>query len=388
MADEVEVQVEQALNLVVCTTEQSSNMRKALKEKILETASNLRGLFVKIKPSGNKKTSEINNLTKQVDKLETELKQCKEKERNMHRTPSPAGATTLEEAAVTEHSTPSTVTSTEVTDVALRHVALPTETTSKSYATAVRETKATAIKVTVKSRGEHAPDSIKQMLKANINPGEIKVGVKTFKSCNRGVKLETNSKEEIKALDQEIRAKCGEEIEVRVHTRRKPRLIIISVPEDISTKDIEDIIIRQNPELNLQKGSIVSKFICVTKKTSRHAVIEVGADTRKNLLHKKFKLGWQICKIDDYKVATRCCNCSKFNHRTQECRGEVTCPLCAGPHTLKECTGDSTTQKCTNCVNYNKYNPTKTINDARSFLDKKCPSWQAAIAKIKMNTEY
>jgi len=110
--------------------------------------------------------------------LERELKECKKKDANMHHTPSPAGATTLEEAADTVHCTPSTVTSTELTDVALRHVALPTDTTSKCYATAVRETKATAFKLTVKSRGEHKPDSIKQMLKANINSGEIKVGLK------------------------------------------------------------------------------------------------------------------------------------------------------------------------------------------------------------------
>ena len=186
----MEDQVDQALSLVVCTMEQRSNMRKALKQKILETVSTLRALFVKIKASGDRKTSEINNLTNQVDKLETELKQCKEKEANIHYTPSPAGTTTLEEAAVTEHCTPSTVTSPELTDVALRHVALPTETTSKSYATAVRETKATAFKMTVRSRGEHAPDSIKQMLNANINPGEIKVGVKTFKSCNIVVIIE------------------------------------------------------------------------------------------------------------------------------------------------------------------------------------------------------
>jgi len=63
----------------------------------------------------------------------------------MHQTSSPAGATTLEEAAVTEHCTPSTFTSQELTDVALRHVALPTDTTIKSYATAVRETKGTAL---------------------------------------------------------------------------------------------------------------------------------------------------------------------------------------------------------------------------------------------------
>jgi len=103
MAGEVENQVEQVLNLVVCTKEQSRNMRKALNEKILETVSTLRAVFVKIKASGDKNTSEINSQTKHVDNLETELKQCKKKETYMQHTLSPARATTLEEAVVTEH---------------------------------------------------------------------------------------------------------------------------------------------------------------------------------------------------------------------------------------------------------------------------------------------
>ena len=133
----MEDQVEQALNLVVSTTEQSSNMRKALKQKILETLSTLRALFVKLKDSGDTKTNELNNLTKQVDNLETELKQCREKQAKMHQTPSLAGATALEEAAVKEHGMPSTAISPEPTEVALRHVALPTEKTSRSYTAAV-----------------------------------------------------------------------------------------------------------------------------------------------------------------------------------------------------------------------------------------------------------
>jgi predicted RNase H-like HicB family nuclease len=47
MAEEVEEEIEKALNLVVSTAEQSSNMRKAPKEKIFETVSTLRQLFVK-----------------------------------------------------------------------------------------------------------------------------------------------------------------------------------------------------------------------------------------------------------------------------------------------------------------------------------------------------
>ena len=54
-----------------------------------------------------------------------------------------------------------------------------------------------------------------------------------------------------------------------------PRLIILNVPEDISTSNIEDSILRQNPELNLREGSIAAKFIYDTKKKCRNSVVEV-----------------------------------------------------------------------------------------------------------------
>jgi hypothetical protein len=55
MAETVEDKIEDALNLVVSTAEQSSNMRKTLKEKIYETVSTLRQLFAKSKISGDGK---------------------------------------------------------------------------------------------------------------------------------------------------------------------------------------------------------------------------------------------------------------------------------------------------------------------------------------------
>jgi hypothetical protein len=188
----------------------------------------------------------------------------------------------------------------------------------------------------VKSRSAHPPDTIKQILKTKINPGEINVGVvNTFKAFNGGVLIEMNSKEEIEVLEKEIQAKCGDKLEAHVHMLRKPRLIILNVPDDILTTNIEDSILKRNPDLYLKKGSITAKFTYVTRKMYRNVVVEVGVDTRKTVLHRKIKLGWQICRIEDYLVATRCFKCSKFNHRTQECGGEVTCPLCTGPHTLK-----------------------------------------------------
>lgn len=160
------------------------------------------------------------------------------------------------------------------------------------------------------------------------------------------------------------------------------------MPEDIATTNIEESILMQNPDLNLERGDIAAKFSYIMKKMNRNFVVEVDAATRKTLLHNKIKLGWQVCRIEDYLVASRCYKCSRFNHRFQECRGKVTCPLCTGPHTLKACTSDSKTYTCINCVNYNTYNPTKNISVNHSSLDRKCPSMHAVIEKYRLNTEY
>ncbi len=88
MAEDAEGEVQNALNLVVCTVEQSSNMRKTLKQKIFETVSTLRTPFAKLKYSGNRKSSKIKELTKQVDEMGTQLKLCRETLAKEHRAPS------------------------------------------------------------------------------------------------------------------------------------------------------------------------------------------------------------------------------------------------------------------------------------------------------------
>jgi hypothetical protein len=117
-------------------------------------------------------------------------------------------------------------------------------------------------------------------------------------------------------------------------------------------------------------------------------VIEVGSETRKKLVHRKLKIGWLICNVDDYLVAKRCFRCSRFNHTHQECRGEETCPLCAGGHKLKDCKAPTEQYKCINCMVHNKYNKDEIISENHSLLDRNCPSMQAVIAKYIQNTDY
>jgi len=53
--------------------------------------------------------------------------------------------------------------------------------------------------------------------------------------------------------------------------------VILNIPEDISTGNLEDTLIAQNPDLNLKKVDIQVKFSYETKKHIRNLVMEVGA---------------------------------------------------------------------------------------------------------------
>jgi hypothetical protein len=161
---------------------------------------------------------------------------------------------------------------------------------------------------------------------------------------------------------------------------RNPRQVIINIPEEISIGNVEDTLLAQNTDINFKKAEIKAKFNYETRKHNRNLVMEESAQTRNVLLHKQIKLGWQICKIEDYVVATRCYKCSRFNHRARDCRGEDTCPLCTGSHKLKECKTNNQEYKCINCLSYNKQNQ-NTICFNHTSLDKNCPSLHAILEK-------
>jgi hypothetical protein len=131
-----------------------------------------------------------------------------------------------------------------------------------------------------------------------------------------------------------------------------------------------------------------AKFRYKTRIGNYNLVIEVGPQTRKQILQTKLKLGWEICNVKDYLVPTRCYRCSRFNHKHNDCKGEVTCPHGAGKHTLKECTAPPKEHRCINCITYNRYNKKEEISVSHSVLSKDCPSLQAVLNKYRNNIEY
>jgi len=251
------------------------------------------------------------------------------------------------------------------------------------------DNKQKSFKITITNKDNQTAETTKGLLKSNINPTEIKVGVNSMRTLKDGrVLIVTRSKEEAETLTRNIRDKCGEKLEAKVHKPRDPRLKILNIPEEITVENIEETLLAQNPDLGLKKGEINPKFTYTTKRHVRNLVIEVSSQTRRKLMNNKAKLGWLVCNIEDYLVATRCFKCSRFSHRSRDCKGIETCPLCAGNHTLKECKSQPTEYKCINCHSYNLHNKNAHIKTNHASLDRNCPSLLAVLEKYRQNTDY
>jgi hypothetical protein len=123
-------------------------------------------------------------------------------------------------------------------------------------------------------------------------------------------------------LEGKIRETCGDELEINIQTLRKPRLVILNIPNEITMENIKETLTQQNTEIEGREGSLEPKFSYTTKRGIRNLVVEVDCRTRMELLRTKVKLGWTICRVDDYVSVKRCYQCSRFKHTHEECKGE------------------------------------------------------------------
>jgi hypothetical protein len=113
------------------------------------------------------------------------------------------------------------------------------------------------------------------------------VGINSLKQLRDGrIQIQTASKEEMETLTRDINDKCGDKVEAKAHEFRNPTMVIYNIPKTISTSNIEDNLIAQNPELNLKNGDITAKYLYETKRRTRNLVIEVNQQTRKLLTQK------------------------------------------------------------------------------------------------------
>jgi hypothetical protein len=135
--------------------------------------------------------------------------------------------------------------------------ASPSGGRKKLYAEALSGKKGNIHKLTVKSKNYQPAEALKKILKSSIDPIDMNIGIRTLKSLKDGkVLIEVDTKDDVEKLTSCIRDKCGDRLETNVQKRRKPRIIIHNIPDEVTVENAGDIIKVQNPELALEKGDI------------------------------------------------------------------------------------------------------------------------------------
>ena len=121
-------------------------------------------------------------------------------------------------------------------------------------------------------------------------------------------------------------------------------------------------------ELCVENEGITTRYPFKDKRKAYNLVINVNSTKRMKFSWKKLKLGWNMCNVDDYININRCYKCSKYNHRAQKCKGDLTCPIFAENHSLHQCMASKGQCKYINITTFNKYNHKSPIHAKHSFL--------------------
>jgi hypothetical protein len=75
MAEADKLLFESVLYKLLEITEKSGNLRKDLRQDIIESVSTLRSIFVNLRNIGEEKTTKINQLSIELNKVKTEMKE-------------------------------------------------------------------------------------------------------------------------------------------------------------------------------------------------------------------------------------------------------------------------------------------------------------------------
>lgn len=229
-------------------------------------------------------------------------------------------------------------------------------------------------------------DTIKERVKATLNPGRLGINIQKVKKTARGLLIETEKESHLAALENNADLKA-KGLVVEKPRRKQPRIMIYDVEPDDSAVTIQEIFDRNVAEA-IPYEEFLDEFKCVHKYTHR------GSDTRenwvvecsprvRNLIRVRDRLfiGWQSCRVKDYNPVVRCYKCQTYGHVGKYCRNKQVCPHCTGEHDLKNCKRKDQSPRCANCRAANR----EYHHDLTST---KCPEYERAVRIAYEKVDY
>lgn len=235
-------------------------------------------------------------------------------------------------------------------------------------------------------------EETKKLVQNIIKPDKLKLHIRgVWKTKNGGVIISSEQKEDLQKLKNSEQLKTSG-LTVEETTKKRPRIILLGVPSDISEKDVFDCLYQQNiadKQANFEYDKFLNSVRLSHKSGKKESpycnyILEVTAEIRKILIpQNRIYINWTSCPIRDYTIVTRCYKCQQYGHSAKFCR--ETNPSCGHcgcvGHSIKECSARAQPPKCATCLHFKKPHDHKTGYD-------QCPARKSAEDRYLRLTDY
>lgn len=255
---------------------------------------------------------------------------------------------------------------------------------TKSYSEAViNKQEAIIIIKPQEESGANSSEITKKDIKKTIDVSKLGVGITKMKKASGGaIVVGCEDKKQAEILKEKVTNELGKKYVIQDPKKKKLKIKIFNIEKEDCEKEQEfwEKIEEQN---GLMKNSIQGKIVhkSVYGKDQRSTIIaEVDIKTYERMQEEgKVKIGWNICKVQNYIGILRCYKSSDYYHFAKECKNNISCGNCAGKHVTKECKNE--TKKCVNCEEKIKNFKIKGINSNHSAFDTNCPYYKKEYEK-------
>lgn len=255
----------------------------------------------------------------------------------------------------------------------------------KTYSEAVSKERETVIIIKPKNEDAGSSDVTKNDIKNKIDVSSLGVGITKMKKITRGaVVVGYENKIQAERLKEKVTKDLGEKYVIQAPRKTKLKIRIFDIDREDSENEQEfwEKVEEQN---GFRTSSVHGKILHKSRKegSQRTTIIaEVNEETHEQMLkEEKVKIGWKICKIQDYIGILRCFKCCGYYHFAKDCTKEETCGICAGKHAIKECR--SIIKKCVNCEEKIRIFKIKNLNSDHSAFNTDCPCYKREMENHK-----
>ncbi|KAJ3652607.1 hypothetical protein Zmor_018558 [Zophobas morio] len=229
----------------------------------------------------------------------------------------------------------------------------------------------------------------------NVNLVDENIIINTVKPVSSGgILVECSNQSCGDKLKQLASASLSNTYEVKLVRTFRPSVRIVGMSKDVTKESLPNYLLKQNPGIFSSSSwcRVLRYWSTFKDKSVFQADIEIDTCVYEKLIESGHVIvGVSGCKIFDMVSVPRCYKCNGFFHNAKQCKGVISCPLCAGAHPVNKCSikeDETIERRCNNCLSLK--NSLESISDFRNvdinhaaWEYAKCESYKLAVAKFK-----